>query len=147
MSTCIAVYSDWLYHGRLGGVTEIEELSPPNINKTSFICIYKIVSKVKLEDVIRTADWFLIFVPFASLPAHAGEVKWVFLHLLHLFFLCYKAIGKLQVANPHPNPYICVHTHVRACFNTVCSGASPELNPEKYISTQVRMLTSPIFAN
>lgn len=85
MPTCIAVYSDRLYDGRLGGVTEIEELSPPNINKSCLICIYKIVSKVNLEDVIRTADWFLIFIPFASLPAHTGEVKSVSLHLLHLF--------------------------------------------------------------
>ena len=62
----------WLYHGSTGGV--LEELSPPNIDKTCFICIYKIVRKVKLEDVIRTVDWFLVFIPFASLPVPSGEV-------------------------------------------------------------------------
>ena len=30
---------------------------------------------VKLEDVIRTMDWFLIFVPSASLPVHAAELR------------------------------------------------------------------------
>lgn len=64
----------WLYHGSAGGVLEIEELSPPNINKTCFICIYKIVCKVKLEDVIRTVDWFLSVIPFAPLPVLCGDV-------------------------------------------------------------------------
>lgn len=51
-----------------------QELSSPN-TKTCFICIYKIACKVKLEDVIRTVDWFPIFIPFASLPVHSGEVR------------------------------------------------------------------------
>lgn len=69
---CVVVRS---YHGSPGGVLEIEELSPSNINKTCFICICKIVYKVKLEDVIRTVDWFLIFTPFASLPLYSGELR------------------------------------------------------------------------
>lgn len=65
----------WLYHGSPGGVLETEELSPPNIKKTWFICVYKTICKVKLEDVLRTVDWLLILIPSASLPAHSGEVR------------------------------------------------------------------------
>lgn len=38
------------------------------------ICIYKVACEVKLENV-RTVDQFPIFIPFASLPVHLGEVR------------------------------------------------------------------------
>lgn len=67
MPTRIAVV--WLYR-----VLEMEELSPPNVNKSYLIHIYKTVCKVKLADVIRTVDWFLLFIPFAPFPVHSSEV-------------------------------------------------------------------------
>lgn len=72
MSICIAVIVVWLYHGS-PEVSETEKMSPPNINKTCFICIYKTVCKVKLEDVIRTADWLLIVTPSASFPTYSAR--------------------------------------------------------------------------
>lgn len=65
MPVCTAAY------GGSGAV--LEDLSSPTW--TSLVLFVFIKQYVKLEDVTHTVDWFLIFMPLASLPVHSGEVR------------------------------------------------------------------------